>query len=159
MQDWLALTAFIGAVFIAAMTGGIFRPGDWYKNLDKPGFTPPDWLFPVAWAVLYAMIAASGYLFYVAAEPSERVLPLTLYGAQLVTNSAWSAIFFGLRRLDLALVDALLMFALIAATMATFAPVSPLAAALLAPYLVWVGFASALNDTILRRNDLRRRSV
>ncbi|MEO1102424.1 MAG: TspO/MBR family protein, partial [Pseudomonadota bacterium] len=124
--------------------------------LAKPSWTPPNWLFGPAWALLYGTIAYSGYLFTHTAEPGERVVPLTIYGIQLVLNAAWSALFFGAKRMDLALVDSGLMFVAIAATIAAFAPVSPLAAGLLVPYLCWVGFATALNYSMMRHNESTR---
>jgi tryptophan-rich sensory protein len=94
-----------------------------------------------------------------AAPPGERLWPLVIYGVQLVFNAGWSALFFGAKRMDLAFVDALLMLTAIAATMVAFYTHSPEAALLLAPYLLWVGFAAALNYNIMRRNMPRQRAT
>ncbi|MEM8552470.1 MAG: TspO/MBR family protein [Pseudomonadota bacterium] len=152
MEDWTLLIAFFGANLAVAVTGAVFLPGEWYESLEKPPWTPPNWLFGPAWALLYALIAYAGYRFTLDAQPGQLALPLTLYGLQLVFNGAWSVLFFGMKRMDLALIDAVLMFVAIAATMVAFYPVSPLAAVLLTPYLLWVGFATALNYSIVRRN-------
>jgi len=159
MESWTLLAVFALANVAAASSGAIFTPGEWYRRLHKPTWTPPDWLFAPAWTVLFAMITYAGYRFTIDAEPGERLVPLTVYGVQLVFNAAWSALFFGARRMDLALVDALLMFAAIAATIVLFAPISPVAAWLMVPYLLWVGFASALNYSIMRRNAPERRAA
>lgn len=148
----LVTAAFTVAVLATAASGALFKPGSWYRELDKPSFTPPDILFPIAWAVLYAMIIASGVLFYTASTPSERVVPLIVYGAQLLSNALWSYLFFSLHRLDLALIDVVSLGFLILATIVLFAPASTLAAALLVPYLFWVSFAAVLNAAILARN-------
>jgi len=155
-MDWTILALFVVANLCAAATGAVFRPGTWYQELDKPAWTPPNLAFPIAWTILYAMIAASGTIFTLHAEPDERLLPLTFYSVQLILNAAWSALFFGARRMDLARIDIVVMLFAIAATIGLFWPVSPLAAALLVPYFLWVGFASVLNHTILRLNDPRR---
>lgn len=152
VESWTVLAAFIGANVAAAASGAVFTPGRWYKELNKPSWTPPDWLFAPAWTILFAMIAWSGYAFYMAAEPGERLIPLIAYGAQLVFNFAWSALFFGAKRMDLALADAFLMLAAIAINIALFWPVSEQAALLLVPYLGWVAFAAALNFAMMRRN-------
>ncbi|MEM7694443.1 MAG: TspO/MBR family protein [Pseudomonadota bacterium] len=156
MDDWTLFLVFVGANVLVAASGAVFMPGEWYKTLNKPSWTPPDWLFAPAWTLLYAMIAYSGYRFTLAAPAGEATVPLVFYGLQLIFNGAWSALFFGVKRIDLALIDAGLMFAAIAITIALFAPVSTLSALLLLPYLAWVGFATALNYSIMRRNASAR---
>ncbi|WMS42151.1 TspO/MBR family protein [Acuticoccus sp. MNP-M23] len=152
MENWTLFLVFIGVNVLAASSGAFFMPGAWYRALNKPPWTPPDWLFGPAWTLLFLMIAYAGYRFTVDAAPGERTVPLMLYGLQLVANAGWSALFFGARRVDLALADAILMFVTIAATILAFYPHSPIAAYLMVPYLLWVGFASALNYSIMRRN-------
>ncbi|MEM9223626.1 MAG: TspO/MBR family protein [Pseudomonadota bacterium] len=156
MENWYLLLVFVGVNILAALTGAFFPPGEWYRTLKKPPWIPPNWLFAPAWTVLYAMIAYAGFAFTVSAEAGERLLPLMAYGLQLVFNAAWSFLFFGIKRMDWALVDALLMFAAIAVTIVLFAPVSSLAAWLMVPYLCWVGFAAVLNYSMMRRNAATR---
>lgn len=151
MSVFPSLLAFGAACLLAASTGAIFRPGAWYETLAKPPWTPPDWLFPIAWMILYAFIAVAGWLVWHAADWPANRTALILYGLQLVLNAGWSVIFFGARRVDLALWEVVALWASIAATIAAFAPLSPLAAALMAPYLAWVSFAAALNFDIWRR--------
>lgn len=155
IEQWPVLLAFIAVNLAAAMTGGFFRPGAWYETLSKPPWTPPNWLFAPAWTLLYATVAYAGYVFWMSTTPAERLWPLAIYAAQLVFNAAWSALFFGARRMDLALVDAVLMWIAILATIVAFYPASPTASWLMVPYLLWVAFAAALNYSLLRRNAAR----
>ena len=148
----LMLIAFGGASFGAAATGAIFRPGEWYRGLDKPRWQPPDWLFAPVWTVLYAMIASSGWLVWRQKGVADAAVPLTAYAVQLILNAAWTPIFFGLRRPGLAAIEIAMVWGSIFATIWFFYPVSPAAAGLLVPYLVWVSFAAALNISIWRRN-------
>ncbi|MBB3978169.1 tryptophan-rich sensory protein [Rhizobium azooxidifex] len=152
MISFLMLLGFALAAFAAGFTGAVFRPGEWYKRLDKPAWRPPDQLFAPVWTLLYAMIALSGWLVWRAGELSDAALPLTVYTLQLILNAAWSPIFFGLHRVDLAFFEIILLWLSIAATIVLFYPISPGAAVLLLPYLAWVSFASALNFAIWRRN-------
>lgn len=139
---------FLGLVFLASLTGAIFRPGDWYKQLDKPGWTPPDWLFPVAWALLYVLMAYAAWRVWDLAGLS---LALGLWVVQLVFNAGWSAVFFGMRRPALALAELAALWLLIAAMIVAFARIDTIAALLLAPYIAWVSFAAVLNADIVRR--------
>lgn len=150
MSSGLALAGFVAAAFAAASSGAAFKPDDWYRTLRKPGWTPRPWVFPVVWTPLYVMIAVSGWLAW--REVGLAALPFLAYGAQLLLNAGWSAIFFGLRRPDLAFGELLVLWLSIAVTILGFAPISAAAAWLLAPYLLWVTIAGALNLTVWRMN-------
>lgn len=147
----LALAAFVGVNFAAASTGAAFKPGVWYANLRKPGWTPPNWAFPVVWSVLYCTVAASGWLVWEAAGVAAWPA-LAAYGVSLALNGAWSVLFFGIRRMDLAMVDVVAFWLSIAVVIALFSPISPLAAALLVPYLAWVTVAGLLNLRMIQLN-------
>lgn len=149
----LALLGFLAASFAAAASGVVFKPGEWYRTLRKPGWTPKPWVFPAVWTPLYLMIAVAGWLAWRQAGPF--VLPFAFYAAQMILNAAWSAFFFGLRRPDLAFVDLVLLWLSILATLLGFAPLSAVAAWLLAPYLLWVTIAGVLNLTVWRMNPDR----
>ncbi len=151
-QNALGLAGFLIACVAAASSGAVFKPGQWYETLAKPWWRPPNWLFPVAWTVLYGCIAVSGWLVWKTAGFAGAATALAVYGAQLVFNAAWSGLFFGLHRIDLAFAELVLLWLSIVATVATFAPVSLLAAELLLPYLVWVTFAGVLNLSIWQLN-------
>lgn len=145
-----ALAGFLLVAFAAASSGAVFKPDDWYLTLRKPGWTPKPWVFPVVWTPLYLFIAISGWLVW--REVGLFAVPFVAYAVQLVLNAAWSAIFFGMRRPDLALIDLVAMWLAIAATIVGFAPISPAAAWLLAPYLLWVTIAGCLNTSVWRLN-------
>jgi len=148
----IMLAAFLVATFSAATGAAIFKPGEWYRRLDKPQWRPPDWLFAPVWTILYASIAVSGWLVWRKAGFQEAALPLGVYALQLLLNAAWTPIFFGLRRPGPALLEILALWLAILATIVLFQPISPAAAWLLLPYLAWVSFASALNFSIWSRN-------
>ncbi|MEQ8658324.1 MAG: TspO/MBR family protein [Hyphomicrobiales bacterium] len=147
-----SLVAFFIVTFLAAMSGGYFRPGQWYRDLAKPSWNPPDFLFPIAWTVLYAMMAFAAWLVWEEAGWPAALVPTGFWLVQLVFNALWSALFFGMKRMDYALVDVVLLWLSIAATIVLFWPISTLAGWLMVPYLVWVSFAAFLNFTILRLN-------
>ena len=146
------LAGFALACFAVATTATVYRPGPWYQRLRKPWWTPPDWMFPVVWSVLYVMIAVSGWLVWRERGFGGAPLPLGLFAVQLLLNGLWSPIFFGLRRLDLAFYELILLWLSIALCIALFAPISATAALLLAPYLVWVTVAGCLNWTVWQMN-------
>ncbi|MFN4271877.1 MAG: TspO/MBR family protein [Aliihoeflea sp.] len=145
----ISLFVFIGLAVVTAMTGILFQPGEWYKSLDKPSWTPPDWLFGPVWSVLYLMMAVAGWLVWTGLGMSAA---LVLWGLQLVLNGMWSWLFFGRRRMDLAFVDVVFLWLSIAGFILIVATSIPVAALLFAPYLLWVTIASALNLSVWRRN-------
>ena len=142
---------FLALNFAAASSGAIFRPGDWYAALAKPPWTPPNWAFPVVWSILFLMNAVSGWLVWQAAGTAASGA-LGLYVLSLVLNASWSAVFFGLHRMVLGFVNVSLIWVSIVAVALAFWPISPVAAALQLPYLVWVTIAAALNLTVARMN-------
>ncbi|WP_293868836.1 TspO/MBR family protein [uncultured Alsobacter sp.] len=148
--DGLGLAGFVVACVLAASSGAIFRPGTWYDSLRKPSWRPPNWLFGPAWTVLYILIAVAGWMVWKKAGLVS--VPIAIYAVQLVLNATWSGLFFGMRRMDLAFAELVLLWLSIAATIWTFQPVDQTAAWLLVPYLCWVTFAGALNFTVWRLN-------
>ena len=149
----LALAGFLLAAFAAASSGAVFKPDDWYRTLRKPGWTPPPWVFPAVWTPLYLMIAVAGWLAW--RETGLFTLPFAVYAAQLALNAGWSAVFFGLRRPDLAFGELLVLWLSILLTLVGFASASTAAAWLLVPYLLWVTIAGALNLSVWRLNPDR----
>lgn len=148
-----ALLVFVLLSALAALPGAVlFRPGDWYRRIDKPGWRPPDRAFGPVWAVLYLMIAVSGWLVWRDGGAAMLFPELTAFGVQLVLNALWSAVFFGAHRMGWALFEIVLLWLAIALTIIVFLPVSALAAGLLVPYLLWVSLAVALNFSVWRRN-------
>ena len=157
-ESLVALAVFVLANLAAASSGAFFRPGEWYAALAKPPWTPPNWAFPVVWSILFVFNAVAGWLVWMAAG-TGAALPLAVYGVSLLINASWSAVFFGARRMGLGFVVVITLWLSIAAVMALFAPVSPLAAGLIAPYLVWVTIASALNLRVWQLNPAARVSA
>jgi len=154
--SFLVLIGFIAACTLAALTGALFRPGEWYERLAKPGWRPPNWLFAPVWSLLYLMIAVSAWLVWRKAGFSSAAGPLVIFALQLGLNAAWTPVFFGLHRIDLGFATICLLWLAIAATFVAFYPVSATAALLLLPYLAWVTFAAALNFAIWRLNQADR---
>ncbi|MBI1384934.1 MAG: sensory protein TspO [Rhizobiales bacterium] len=149
-----SLIVFLALVALVALSGVFFAPGAWYDSLSKPSWTPPGWLFGPAWTILYIMIAIAGWLVWAVAPVSSA---MAFWVAQLIFNAAWSWLFFGLKRMDLALGDIAFMVAAIVGFIGTAWPVSETAALLFVPYLLWVLFAGSLNASIWMRNAPRRR--
>src|SRR5271165_2232419 len=131
----IGLACFIAACFLAALTGALFRPGDWYERLKKPSWRPPNRLFAPVWTALYLMIAVAGWLIWRKAGFAGAGLPLAVYALQLILNAAWSPLFFGLHRPDLGFIDIVLVWVSIIATIVLFYPIHVVAALLLVPYL------------------------
>lgn len=152
LNAFLSLLVFLLANVAASLPGGLFRPGDWYRQLSKPSWCPPDWLFAPVWLILYIAIAVSGWLIWQRADEAAVTLPLVVYAVQLVLNALWSTLFFGLRRPDIAFFEVIALWLSIVATIVLFLPIDPLAGYLLIPYAVWVGFAAVLNFSFWRLN-------
>ncbi len=148
-----ALIVFFLLTAGAASFGALFPPGAWYAGLDKPILTPPDLVFPIVWAVLYAMIAVAGWLLWRArnGHPLGRAA-VAAWCLQLLLNAAWSWLFFGLHLTAIALAELMLLWTAILATVLLSRRQAPVAAWLLLPYLAWVGFAGWLNFGIWRLN-------
>ncbi|HMP04781.1 MAG TPA: tryptophan-rich sensory protein [Lacipirellulaceae bacterium] len=147
-------TAVVVAIFVVlvaavASVGSRFGPGPWYEQLSKPQWTPPDVVFPIAWSILYLMIAIAGAQLWLVARRSPA---MALWFVQLTLNGAWSWLFFGRQDIGWAVVDIVALAAAIAATIVTAWPRARLAAILLVPYLAWIGFAAALNIAIWQMN-------
>jgi benzodiazapine receptor len=134
---------FIGSLFTRTAISG------WYSNLNKPFFTPPDWLFGPVWTGLYLLMAVSAFLIWQKglANPAVKTA-LVLFLLQLILNLLWSPIFFGLKMPLLAFIEILLLCAAIILTILAFARISIFASVLLLPYILWTCFAAVLNFSI-----------
>lgn len=149
-KDWLGLLGFAVLSYGVAALGSLATLDDvrgWYATAEKPGFTPPNWLFGPVWTVLYGLIAVSAWLVWLRRdEHRARVRgALVVWGVQLVLNLLWTPAFFALQLLWPALVVIVLLDAAVVLTMVRFRAVRPVSAWLLAPYLAWICFATALN--------------
>ena len=121
----------------------------WYAGLVKPTFNPPNWIFGPVWSLLYAMMVLSFWRVLLRQAPVPTVIVFLL---QMALNGFWSVAFFGLHDIALGLGVVLALEALILVTIYLFARIDKVAAWLLAPYALWVGFASILNAAILSLN-------
>lgn len=146
---WICFAIFLAACFAAGSTGGLFPPGDWYDRLRKPSWTPPNWLFPVAWTTLYLCMAAAGARVAVSEGNS---VAMALWALQIALNGLWTPVFFGLRRMKLGLAVLAALWASVLATTLALWMVDWLAGLLFVPYLAWVSVAGALNLAVIRLN-------
>jgi len=149
MRRLLTLLVFLALVAAAALTGMSFRPGAWYEALAKPDWTPPNWLFPPAWTVIYVMIAAAGWRVF---EVQGFGTPLLVWGVSLLLNAAWSVIMFKAHQIGFAAADIAALWVTIVAFIALTWRANRLASLLFVPYLAWVSHAGALNFEIWRLN-------
>ncbi len=152
LRQTVALLAIVTVCLAAGALGAaVTAPAipTWYATLEKPPFNPPNWIFAPVWTALYLMMAVAAWLVW---RRGNARPALILFALQLLLNAAWSLLFFGLHRVDFALVDIVLLLAALAATALTFRRHSTIAAVLLVPYIAWVSFATALNFAIWRLN-------
>lgn len=153
---WASLAVWILATVTAGTAVGLaFAPDGWYATLALPTWNPPSWLFAPVWTALYVLIGIAGWL--VSREPGvdagERRLTWLAFALQAVLNLAWTPLFFGLHRPDLAFLDICLLWMAVLWTTMRFGRIRPLAGWLLVPYVLWVSFALVLNGTIWLMND------
>lgn len=158
--------------FIVATIGSVATNRSlfgWYRLLRKPSWNPPAWVFGPVWTTLYVMMGIASWLVWRRgalsveeettqdrhATHAEVQGALAFYGLQLVLNSLWSVIFFGLRRIDLALVEVVALWTTLLVTLNRFYHIQPLAGLLLVPYQLWVTFAALLNLRIWQLNRRR----
>ena len=121
-------------------------PSSWYAVLEKPFFTPPGWVFAPVWITLFTLMGIAFFLVWMSGTGRREVrIALALFGIQFVFNVLWSFLFFGLRSPVLGLADIIILWILIAATIAAFYLVRKSAGWLLIPYICWVTLAMALN--------------
>lgn len=149
MDNWLSFLPFLAIVVAVGLSGAIFQPGDWYRRLDRPSWTPPSWVFGPAWTALYVMIAIAGWIVW---RVEGFSFAFAIWSLNIVLNAAWSWLMFGKRRIDLALADAAAMLVTVIIFIASARQNTPAAALLFIPYMLWVAFATALTFSIWQRN-------
>lgn len=146
LAGWLLLT------LAAAALGSFFMPGEWYAQLKKPAWNPPNWIFGPVWTVLYALMAVAAWLVWRRGGWRSQRRALGWFLGQLALNALWSPLFFGLKNPGLAFAEILLLWLAILATLWAFWMTHRLAGTLLLPYLAWVSFAAVLNFTLWQLN-------
>jgi tryptophan-rich sensory protein len=151
----VGLIAWLSLCAAAAAIGGLASIGaaEFYHRLEQPWWGPPASVFGPVWTVLYVLIGVAAWLVWRESEINRSRGALALFTVQLGANAAWTWIFFSWRQGAWALAEIILLWILIAMTIVSFWRTHRLAAALLIPYLVWVGYAAALTWALLTRNS------
>lgn len=138
----LAIPLAVGGA-AALLTGGGMQQ---YAQVRQPPFSPPGWLFPVVWTVLYLLMGYASYRVLTSHGDEKQIRSaLSLYGAQLAINFLWPLVFFGLQQYLAAFIVLLVLWVLIFLTIRAFADLDETAGDLLLPYILWVTFAGYLN--------------
>ncbi|MBI2074209.1 MAG: tryptophan-rich sensory protein [Candidatus Levybacteria bacterium] len=153
----LQLILAIGVCLGAGVIGSLFTFSaipTWYSTLNKPFFSPPNWIFGPVWTTLYILMGISLYLVQSSKlkVQSKKKQAVKLFFIQLGFNVLWSILFFGFKNPALAFVDIIALWVAIFLTMKSFYPISRSAFYLLLPYFIWVSFASILNLMIIFLN-------
>ncbi len=155
-RDIFALGIALGVPLLAGSLVGIATRqsiSTWYRTLRKPSWNPPDRVFGPVWTLLYVGMGVASWLVWRRGTRDKQVRgALTIYAAQLALNLLWSIIFFGLRRLDLAVAEIGVLWSFILETRRRFSRVDPVAGLILIPYQLWTTFAGALNISVWRMN-------
>ncbi len=146
---WVALCLGAGRLAASFTAPAI---GAWYAELNKPSWTPPNWVFAPVWSLLYVAMAVAAWMVWQERGLRGGALPLGLFGLQLLLNVAWSVVFFGLRRPGAALAEIAGLWLAVVATAIAFGRVAPAAGYLMVPYAGWLTFAAAVNAVIWRMN-------
>jgi benzodiazapine receptor len=158
---WAAVVVPL-VLLLGFLSGRSVPAGDenaWYMALTKPAITPPGWLFPVAWSILYVLTGLALSLVLAAQGARLRWAAVALFAVQFALNLAWTPLFFGAHRVDAAFALIVVMVAAAAATTYVFARVRRTAALLMLPYLAWLAFAALLNWQVGQLNPDAERLV
>lgn len=146
----------VAASQAAGIIGSIFTVssvGTWYATIVRPEFAPPNWVFAPVWTTLFALMGIAAFLIWKKGLDRKDVkIALGIFLGQLVLNTLWSVIFFGLQNPGGALVEIIFLWLAILATIVAFYRVSKAASYLLVPYILWVSFATYLNYAIWTLN-------
>ena len=154
-MKWIKLIISIIVAQLAGVLGSLFTitsGNSWFSNLVKPSFNPPNWIFGPVWTLLYFLMGISLYLVWVSKKSRNRKIGLYLFFTQLVLNSLWSILFFGLQNPLFAFVEIIILWVAILFTILYFYKVNKKASYLLIPYILWVTFAAVLNLRIFMLN-------
>ncbi len=146
MSNWLIRTAFLALMLGGGiLVGTLTAPGEWYAQLSKPAFNPPNWIFGPVWTVLYVLIAMAGWRQF---ETDRSATAMKLWWAQMGLNLLWSPTFFVLQLPWVALLVIVALLAVIVMFITQVRNSDPVSALSFLLYFVWVAFATALNLSI-----------
>jgi translocator protein len=148
MKKWLifviCLVVVFAAGFIGSIANGDTTSSEWYE-LNKPAITPPGFVFPIVWNILYLLIAISLYFIWTKSKKKERGMVAWVFGINIVLNALWSVIFFGYRQPGWAFFEIILLWLSIVSMIFVAGRIDKKSGWLLVPYLLWVTFAGVLN--------------
>ena len=152
-QKYFSLLFFLAFSFGASAWGGfvtsIYKE-PWYSTLIKPGFNPPDYIFPSIWVILYVSMAFAVWLIWINPKKTEKII--YIYFIHLLVNGSWSLFFFALHQIFISLVIIALIIILVLWLIKLYYPINKLSSFLMIPYLIWLGFAFLLNFYIFILN-------
>lgn len=152
-----SLIAAVATCLVAGAGAALTDLGPWYRQLVQPAWKPPDWAFGPIWTLIFTLAAVAGVMGWRAApDESSRHWLLALFALNGLLNMLWSALYFRLQRPDWALVEVVALWLSVLALIVVLAPYSSLSSWLLAPYLIWVAIAAALNLATVRLNPRKR---
>ncbi|MBQ4626860.1 MAG: tryptophan-rich sensory protein [Clostridia bacterium] len=156
---WKKIKTYVISIATALLTGGLsalltMGNMDIYSRINQPPLAPPPWLFPVVWTILYVLMGIGAALVYNRKDykPNEVRTALIIYAVNLFLNFFWSIIFFNLEAYLFAFIWLVVLWGVIIAMIVSFRKVSPAAAYMQIPYLIWVTFAGYLNFAIYLLN-------
>jgi benzodiazapine receptor len=153
--DTAKLVLCLLACLSAGLFGSIFTHdlSGWHQNLNKPFFTPPNWIFGPVWTTLYILMALSAFLIWKRGLENRPVkIAFGFFIAQLVLNALWTPLFFGLKSPLIAFLEILILWTFILVTIVRFIKLSLPAAVMLVPYILWTSYAAVLNAVIYLLN-------
>jgi len=152
LRDVHKLVISIIVCEFAGIIGSIFTASaipTWYVSLNKPPFTPPNWLFAPAWAILYALMGIAAFIIWRKGLDNKGVkAALITFLIQLILNASWSVVFFGFQSLFGGVIVIVVLWVAILLTILRFLKISRTAGVLLLPYILWVSFAATLNISV-----------
>jgi len=155
-RDLLGLFAFIILCLAVSGIGGAITATSvdtWYQALEKPPFNPPDWVFAPFWTALYILIGISAWRVWRLRSFEATGKAVAVFAVQLGLNLAWSFLFFGLQRIDLALIEIVILLCAIITNTIIFWRIDRLAGLLFVPYAAWVTYATVLNASLWLLNE------
>lgn len=156
-QNYIKLFVSIVVAQLAGIIGSLYTSNSistWYKTLVRPEIAPPNWVFGPVWTTLYMLMGISAYIIWSKGYSDKKVkLALTVYFGQLLLNTLWSILFFGLQDIRSAFIEIIALWIMIALNVFLFGKISKTAGYLLIPYLLWVSFASYLNYSFMILNN------
>ena len=153
-----ALALFLVLTLSAGVVGALFSPGfsaaaaHWYAAVVQPDWVPPQNWFPPVWIVLYVLIAIAAWIIWRERYHRGRTIAITAYCIQLLLNTLWAPVFFGLKNIDAGLFCIVAIWLAVGWTMREFARVKPAAALILVPYFLWITFIAAINLAVWKLN-------